>query len=130
MKPLESFQLEVQSKLMSLLGTPGGRSIVTLPTGAGKTRVAVDTLRDWLTARWQAHDSDCTVLWLAHPEELSANGKVVGALRDLRELLDGGVLDVRPALETRRAAGLYAPVFARRRAHHFRITSIRVRRWM
>jgi superfamily II DNA or RNA helicase len=43
-----------------------------LPTGAGKTRTAVEALREWLTQRH--HDSRTSsqnvVLWLAHTEEL------------------------------------------------------------
>ena len=68
--PLEAFQLEVQAKLTSVLKGVGGRAIVTLPTGGGKTRVAVDTIRDMLTARWQQDVGSGCVLWLAHTEEL------------------------------------------------------------
>lgn len=50
--PLHDFQLEVQRKLVSMLDRPEARAIVTLPTGGGKTRVAVDTIRDWLTRRY------------------------------------------------------------------------------
>jgi len=68
--PLQAFQLEVQAKLTSVLKSVGGRAIVTLPTGGGKTRVAVDTIRDMLTARWQQGLGAGCVLWLAHTEEL------------------------------------------------------------
>src|SRR5262249_31710062 len=72
LKPLEHFQLEVQAKLARVLQTPGGRAIVTLPTGGGKTRVAVDSVRDYLSARWHegASQTGRAVLWLAHTEEL------------------------------------------------------------
>lgn len=72
LKPLERFQLEVQEKLLRVLATPGGRAIVTLPTGGGKTRVAVDTIRDFLSERWRQNDAALrtVVLWLAHTEEL------------------------------------------------------------
>jgi superfamily II DNA or RNA helicase len=72
LKPLEHFQLEVQAKLARVLQIPGGRAIVTLPTGGGKTRVAVDTVRDFLSARWHdgAGRTGSAVLWLAHTEEL------------------------------------------------------------
>lgn len=72
LKPLERFQSEVQAKLMRVLETAGGRAIVTLPTGGGKTRVAVDTLRDFLTGRRDRGDPGLrsTVLWLAHTDEL------------------------------------------------------------
>jgi superfamily II DNA or RNA helicase len=72
LKPLQPFQLEVQRKLLTVLGGTAARAIVTLPTGAGKTRVAVDSLRDWLTNRWGIRQDGIgnTVLWLAHTEEL------------------------------------------------------------
>lgn len=69
---LQDFQVEVQKKLLSVLETRAGRAIVTLPTGGGKTRVAVDTIRDWLTARYRqsATGAGNVVLWLAHTDEL------------------------------------------------------------
>jgi superfamily II DNA or RNA helicase len=69
---LQDFQVEVQKKLLSVLETRAGRAIVTLPTGGGKTRVAVDTIRDWLTARYRQTSTGTgnVVLWLAHTEEL------------------------------------------------------------
>lgn len=72
LKALQDFQLEVQRKLLGLLEDSGARAIVTLPTGAGKTRVAVDSLRDWLSRRWQGEQTGAgnTILWLAHTEEL------------------------------------------------------------
>ncbi|MEJ0086416.1 MAG: DEAD/DEAH box helicase [Pseudomonadota bacterium] len=70
--PLQDFQLEVQKKLLGVLDGRAGRAIVTLPTGGGKTRVAVDTIRDWLTNRFRLNASGTgnVVLWLAHTEEL------------------------------------------------------------
>jgi DNA repair protein RadD len=72
LKALQPFQLEVQRKLLAVLHGPAARAIVTLPTGAGKTRVAVDSLRDWLTGRWSNRQDGVgnTILWLAHTEEL------------------------------------------------------------
>jgi len=73
LKALQPFQLEVQTKLLTVLRSSiAARAIVTLPTGAGKTRVAVDSLRDWLTERWSTRQDGVgnTVLWLAHTEEL------------------------------------------------------------
>jgi DNA repair protein RadD len=72
LKALQPFQIEVQRKLLSVLRGAAGRAIVTLPTGAGKTRVAVDCLRDWLTERWATRQDGVgnTVLWLAHTDEL------------------------------------------------------------
>lgn len=72
LKALQDFQVEVQRKLLNVLEQRAGRAIVTLPTGGGKTRVAVDTIRDWLTARFRvaASGTGNTVLWLAHTDEL------------------------------------------------------------
>lgn len=70
--PLQDFQLEVQKRLLSVLDKRAGRAIVTLPTGGGKTRVAVDTIADWLTKRYRQSGSGMgnVVLWLAHTDEL------------------------------------------------------------
>ena len=71
--PLQDFQVEVHKAMLKLLDTPKGKAIVTLPTGAGKTRTAVDTIRDWVTARWTRKNdfrNGHTILWLAHTEEL------------------------------------------------------------
>jgi DNA repair protein RadD len=73
LKPLEEFQHEVKGALLQTLGKPGARALVTLPTGAGKTRVAVESIRDWLTSRYDTvakTANGAAVLWLAHTEEL------------------------------------------------------------
>jgi DNA repair protein RadD len=69
---LRPFQQEVKEKLRKTLDYCS-RGIVTLPTGAGKTRVAVDCIRDWLTDKYGILNSPtkrAAVLWLAHTEEL------------------------------------------------------------
>lgn len=71
--PLQDFQQEVSDKLRKGLAEPGHRSIVTLPTGGGKTRVAVEAIRDWLLEKYNPESStadQAAVLWLAHTEEL------------------------------------------------------------
>lgn len=72
LKPLEDFQLEVRNELLSAFGTYGGRAMMTLPTGAGKTRVAVEAIREWLSAGANGGTAGVqqAVLWLAHTEEL------------------------------------------------------------
>jgi DNA repair protein RadD len=72
---LQPFQREVKQALLATLQRPrpGNKAIVTLPTGAGKTRVAVESIREWLTSRYDivAKTADgAAVLWLAHTEEL------------------------------------------------------------
>lgn len=77
LRPLEDFQIEVSEKLKLGIKTAGHRSIVTLPTGAGKTRVAVQAIRDWMYELYQP-DATATpraaVVWLAHTEELCEQG--------------------------------------------------------
>jgi DNA repair protein RadD len=73
LRPLEDFQIEVSEKMKAGLKEPGHRSILALPTGAGKTRVAVQAIRDWITSRYDPEKSvtaQAAVLWLAHTEEL------------------------------------------------------------
>lgn len=65
---LEDFQLELKAKVLDVLGAPSGqnRGILTLPTGAGKTRTAVEAIAQ----RIVASDGRMTVLWVAQSEEL------------------------------------------------------------
>jgi superfamily II DNA or RNA helicase len=65
---LEPFQAELLAPVREVLTAPAGsnRGILTLPTGAGKTRTAVEAILEWrrdATAR-------CAVLWIAQSEEL------------------------------------------------------------
>lgn len=69
LQPLQDFQQEVSDKLRAGLDTIAHRSIVALPTGAGKTRVAVESIRDWIRAR-RGKGGNSVVVWLAHTEEL------------------------------------------------------------
>lgn len=73
LKPLVDFQREIQRKLLEVLLRPGGRALVTLPTGAGKTRVAVESIRYWLSDRYDrttGRSQRGAAIWLAHTEEL------------------------------------------------------------
>jgi superfamily II DNA or RNA helicase len=69
---LLDFQREVHAELTQVIRS-GKRAIVSLPTGAGKTRVAVEAIRDWLTEVYDPQRKlkfGDDVLWLAHTEEL------------------------------------------------------------
>jgi DNA repair protein RadD len=73
LKALQRFQQEVQRKLLTRLYVPGQRALVSLPTGAGKTRVAVESIRYWLLERYdptRAKALQGLCLWLAHTDEL------------------------------------------------------------
>ena len=73
LRGLWDFQKEVKASLHDTLRKPGDRAIVTLPTGAGKTRVAVESIRDWLSDGFDKSsevENGSAVLWLAHTEEL------------------------------------------------------------
>ncbi len=70
---LKPFQEEVKRELRQTMCIPAGKALLTLPTGAGKTRVAVEAIRDWLTDQdrgFSLAQSNTAVLWLAHTEEL------------------------------------------------------------
>jgi DNA repair protein RadD len=70
LRALEDYQLEVRDKLLEIMGRLGGRAVVALPTGAGKTRVAVETVLEFLTRHYRERDQLFSVVWLAHTEEL------------------------------------------------------------
>ena len=65
---LTDFQDELRLGILDTLrGAPGdNRAIVTLPTGAGKTRTAVEAIVQWL----RESESHRTVLWIAQTDEL------------------------------------------------------------
>lgn len=67
MPALYAFQEDVVSALRDVLAAPGSRAMVSLPTGAGKTRVAVEALLDGVLR--SSRDSRL-VLWVAQQDEL------------------------------------------------------------
>jgi DNA repair protein RadD len=66
--PLEDFQSELLEPIRGVLSAGRGcnRAIMTLPTGAGKTRTTVETILAWYTKK----EDPGTVLWIAQSEEL------------------------------------------------------------
>lgn len=67
---LRDFQEDLRDQLLEILGgfdTDGNRAILTLPTGAGKTRTTVEALLAWLVR----HDIERPkILWIAQSDEL------------------------------------------------------------
>jgi superfamily II DNA or RNA helicase len=65
---LELFQAELLAPVREVLTTSAGsnRGILTLPTGAGKTRTAVEAILGWR----RLAPAPNTVLWIAQSEEL------------------------------------------------------------
>ncbi|MBE1877563.1 sacsin N-terminal ATP-binding-like domain-containing protein [Myceligenerans pegani] len=69
LKPLHDYQVKVTERIKNLfLGTGSDRGMVALPTGAGKTRVAVQALVDGLRQGYIADDEP--LVWIAQTEEL------------------------------------------------------------
>ena len=66
---LTSFQMELKEKLLSILNHEGDktRCIVSLPTGGGKTRTAVEAFIEWLQPRFA---NGQYLIWIAQSEEL------------------------------------------------------------
>lgn len=68
--PLHDFQLEVYASMRRTLGMGTGKAaMLSLPTGAGKTRVAVEAVCDHLAAKGASRTRN-VVVWLATTNEL------------------------------------------------------------
>lgn len=67
MKSLADFQENMKTQIIEILeGRGKKRAIVTLPTGAGKTRLAVESIIEYLNR----HGTDRNILWIAQSEEV------------------------------------------------------------
>lgn len=89
---LADFQREVLDKVREKLDRPRWpRAILSLPTGAGKTRTAVEYVRGYVTTEADA-GRHAAVLWVAHTEELLEQ-----AIESLKQVWAGsaGVPDLR-----------------------------------
>lgn len=66
---LTSFQQELKDKLLTTLNRDGDstRCIISLPTGGGKTRTAVEAFIEWLQPRFSQGKY---LIWIAQSEEL------------------------------------------------------------
>lgn len=76
---LADFQLDLKGQAVEVLDAGPGenRAVLTLPTGAGKTRTAVESLVSWLLGQ----SGDPVLLWIAQSEELCE--QAVQAFRDV-----------------------------------------------
>jgi DNA repair protein RadD len=100
---LHDFQQDTYHALRRILGGGVGSALLSLPTGAGKTRVAVDALCDHLAGRRDARN---VVLWIAQSDELLQQAwqcfrQVWGSPRDGAEVRRTG-LDIVRAWGSRR----------------------------
>lgn len=69
LNPLHGYQVQLKQQLRDILNAPAreNRAILSLPTGAGKTRTAVEAIVDEMAqGRWRG----ATFLWIAQTEEL------------------------------------------------------------
>jgi len=66
---LTEFQIDLKKRMREVLDRDGNRTrcIVTLPTGGGKTRVAVEAFIDWMQPRFATGKY---LIWIAQSEEL------------------------------------------------------------
>ena len=70
LKPLHQYQIELKKQLEEVLAVGNGaRAMVALPTGAGKTRLLVDTILLWP----EIANGDSCIMWVAQHEEHCAN---------------------------------------------------------
>lgn len=65
--PLHGYQDWIRRRAVSLLQAGPSRFLIHMPTGSGKTRTTMEILIDHLRS---SLESDVTVVWLAHSEEL------------------------------------------------------------
>lgn len=68
LSPLADFQEDLRAGLLRVLDADdqANRAILTLPTGAGKTRTAVEALLAW----WRTKPERPIILWIAQSDEL------------------------------------------------------------
>ena len=66
---LVEYQIDIKDKLLTVLKQEGNktRCMISLPTGAGKIRVAVEAFLDWMQSSFE---EEKYLLWIAQSEEL------------------------------------------------------------
>ena len=67
LKELRDFQKNMKNQVLDAMkGSTGNRAIVTLPTGAGKTRIVVEAIVEFLNDK----TADTNILWIAQSQEV------------------------------------------------------------
>lgn len=67
LKELKNFQINMKHQIVEILNNDtNNRAIVTLPTGAGKTRIVVEAIVDFLNS----HSVKKRILWIAQSQEV------------------------------------------------------------
>ncbi|MEW2046602.1 DEAD/DEAH box helicase [Streptomyces sp. NPDC005476] len=101
LRDLEDFQQDLKEQVIEILsGAPGAnRGVLTLPTGAGKTRTAVESLIEWRISQQRRQ----AVLWIAQSEELCE--QAVQAFREVWTDLGHRNDQVRQSMEIARLWG-------------------------
>jgi len=103
---MEDFQVDLKGQILTVLrGKPGhNRGILTLPTGAGKTRTAVEGILEWK----RTAPEPSGVLWIAQSDELCE--QAVQAFREVWIDLGHRDASIRDALTLSRYWGGARPV--------------------
>jgi len=65
--PLHAYQRRVRARALQILEAPGSKLLLHLPTGAGKTRTAVELMVDMMRS---SPNDESFIVWFAHSEEL------------------------------------------------------------
>ena len=65
-KQLKDYQFSVVSDTFEKLSNPLSRCMIQMPTGSGKTRVAMEIISQFINNQ----ENNTTIVWLAHSAEL------------------------------------------------------------
>jgi DNA repair protein RadD len=63
--PMLVYQIEIYDQAKKKLWIPSERRIIRVPTGGGKTKIAMEIITDFFN-----ENTDAKILWLAHSQEL------------------------------------------------------------
>ncbi len=73
LQPLHDYQSSIRLKILDMLENytiDTSRALVVLPTGAGKTRLVVETLIDWINDGKKGKEDKKFILWIVDKKEL------------------------------------------------------------